>query len=145
MKRNFYKPIRGDGRRILMPLLFMLPGVFLLLEPSVHAPLYDWLIAALLGLVLSLPLIWTTNYEVRDDNQIYAKRNIGFVFAFIVVIAIRFVLRSYLSMIEPQTLAALFMLVAFSYILPWRIVSYLKFRKQLQLRSVQNNAGEGSI
>lgn len=128
-----------------MPLLFMLPGVFLLLEPSVHAPLYDWLIAALLGLVLSLPLIWTTNYEVRDDNQIYAKRNIGFVFAFIVVIAIRFVLRSYLSMIEPQTLAALFMLVAFSYILPWRIVSYLKFRKQLQLRSVQNNAGEGSI
>src|SRR4029453_8431120 len=110
--RSFYKPIRGDGRRILFPLLFMLPGIFLMLDPSVHAPLYEWFIAALLGVVMSIPLIWTTNYEVRDDNQVYAKKNMGFIFAFVAVVVIRFALRNYLSMIEPQTLGALFMLVA---------------------------------
>lgn len=114
----------------------MLPGVFLLFNPSVHAPLYEWFIAVALGLVLSIPLIWTTNYEVRADNQIYAKKNMGFIFAFVAVVAIRFTLRNYLSMIEPQTLGALFMLVAFSYILPWRIVSYMKFRKVALLRSI---------
>jgi membrane protein CcdC involved in cytochrome C biogenesis len=134
--RSFYKPIRGDGRRILFPLLFMVPGLFLILNPNVHAPLYEWFIAAILGLILSIPLIWTTNYEVREDNQIYAKKNMGFIFAFVAVIAIRFALRSYLSMIEPQTLGALFMLVAIFYILPWRIVSYMKFRKVAQQRSV---------
>lgn len=134
--RSFYKPIRGNGRAILFPLLFMMPGVILLFNPSVHAPLYEWIIAAALGLVMSIPLIWTTDYEVRDDNQIYAKKNMGFIFAFVTVVAIRFALRNYLSMIEPQTLGALFMLVAFSYILPWRIVSYMKFRKVARLRSV---------
>ncbi|WP_141505435.1 CcdC family protein [Paenibacillus luteus] len=132
--RSFYRPIRGNGRRILFPLLFMLPGVMLWFDPTVHAPMYEWLIAAVLGAVLSLPLIWTTNYEVRDDNQIYAKKNMGFIVAFIVVVAIRFTLRNYLSSIDPQTLGALFMLVAFSYIVPWRIVSYMKFRKVVQQR-----------
>lgn len=132
--RSFYKPIRGDGRRLLMPMLFMLPGLSLIMNPEVHAPGYEWVVAACLGLVLSIPLIWTTSYEIREDNQIYAKKNLGFIAAFLAVVAIRFVLRNYLSIIEPQTLAALFMLVAFSYILPWRIVSYIKFRKLFQIQ-----------
>jgi len=134
--RSFYRPIRGNGSRLLYPMLYMLPGVFLLLNEQVHAPYYEWIVSAVLGLLLSIPLIWTTSYEVREDNQIYAKKNMGFIFAFLAVLAIRFTLRSYLSMIDPQTLAALFMVVAFSYIIPWRIVSYLKFRRMLRMRAV---------
>ncbi len=117
-----------------MPLLFMLPGLSLMFNSNVHAPAYEWIVAAVLGIVLSIPLIWTTNYEIRDDNQIYAKKNMGFIVAFLAVIVIRFALRNYLSMVDPETLAALFMLVAFSYILPWRIVSFIKFRKLVQFQ-----------
>lgn len=117
-------------------MLFMLPGILLMFDAHVHAPVYEWIIAGALGIVLSLPLIWTTNYELREDNQIYAKKNMGFIAAFLVVVAIRFALRSYLDDIDPQTLGALFMLVAFTYVLPWRIVSFIKFRKVAQLRSI---------
>ncbi|WP_337102877.1 CcdC protein domain-containing protein [Paenibacillus sp. YIM B09110] len=132
--RAFYRPVLG-GKRLLMPLLFMLPGVTLFMNSDVHAPMYDWIIAVVLGIVLSLPLIWTTNYEIRDDNQIYATKNMGFIIAFLAVLAIRFALRGYLDMVNASTLGALFMLVAFSYVLPWRVVSYMKYRKVAGLRA----------
>ncbi|MFC5699737.1 CcdC family protein [Cohnella faecalis] len=133
--RSFYRPIKGDGRRILLPVLFMLPGIALVLNKDVHAPAYEWLVACAIGVALSIPLIWTTEYEVREDKQIYAKKNVGFIVAFVAVLAIRFALRSYLQMIDPQTLSALFMVVAFSYVLPWRIVSFVKFRRTALLQS----------
>ncbi|MGO4374203.1 CcdC family protein [Paenibacillus sp. 2TAB19] len=132
--RSFYKPVRG-GKRLLLPMLFMLPGITLFMNADVHAPMYDWLIAVVLGVAMSLPLIWTTNYEVRDDNQIYAKKNMGFIFAFLAILVIRFALRGYLDIVNPSTLGALFMLVAFSYVLPWRVVSYMKYRKVAGLRA----------
>lgn len=133
--RSFYRPIRGDGKRLLYPILFMLPGLSMVFNPNVHAPVYEILGAAAIGIILSLPLIWTTNYEIRDDRLIYVKKNWGFVVAFLAVLAIRFELRQFISNIEPETLAALFMIVVFSYVIPWRVVSYMKFRKVIQLRS----------
>ncbi|GFN31492.1 cytochrome c biogenesis protein CcdC [Paenibacillus xylaniclasticus] len=132
--RDVRRPIRGSGIRLLLPIIYMLPGVYLIQNPNVHAPTYEWLAAIGIGIVLSVPLIWTTNYEVRDDNQIYAKRNQGFIIAFLAVFAIRFLLRSYISGLDPDTLAALFITVAFSYAITWRMVSFLKFRKVARLR-----------
>jgi len=133
--RSFYRPIRGDGKRLLYPMFFMLPGLSLIFNPDVHAPLYEFAIAAAIGIVLSIPLTWTTNYEIREDHLIYAKKNWGFIVAFVVVIAIRFELHHYLSQVDPQTLGALFMVLAFFYVIPWRVVSYIKFRKLMQLRT----------
>ncbi|MGO4348917.1 CcdC family protein [Paenibacillus sp. MCAF9] len=135
--RSFYRPIRGDGKRLLYPILFMLPGLLLIFNSNVHAPFYEFLIAAAIGIILSIPLIWTTNYEIRDNHLIYAKKNWGFIVAFLVVIAIRFELHHYMSTIEPQTLAALFMILAFFYVIPWRVVSYIKFRRLVQLQTVR--------
>jgi membrane protein CcdC involved in cytochrome C biogenesis len=39
-------------------------------------------------------------------------------------------------MLDPETFAALFMVIAFSYVIPWRVMSYLKFRKLLRGRLV---------
>jgi membrane protein CcdC involved in cytochrome C biogenesis len=81
------------------------------------------------GLLLSVPLIWTTNYELRSDQHIYAVKNISFIIAFLVILIIRFLFRDYLKWLGPETVGALFITIALGYILPWRIISFLKFRK----------------
>ncbi|GMK41933.1 cobalamin biosynthesis protein CbiX [Paenibacillus sp. CCS19] len=126
--RSFYRPIRGNGVRLLLPLVYMLPATYVLMNPEAHATSKEWLAAAAIGLVLSLPLIWTTQYEVRSDNQIYAKRNMWFIVSFLAILAVRFVLRTSIQDIDSQTLSALFVTVAFCYVIPWRVVSYIKFR-----------------
>ncbi|WP_274361349.1 cytochrome c biogenesis protein CcdC [Paenibacillus thermotolerans] len=135
--KNMYRPIKGDGRRILIPIFFIaIPGAALVTNPEAHALIWEWFAALLLGVLLSIPLIWTTDYEIREDRQIYAKKNMWFVIAFVIVIAIRFLLRNELNMFDQQTKAALFMMVAAGYIIPWRVVSFIKFRKTLQHREL---------
>ena len=116
--RSMYRPIRGSGIRLLLPMLFILPGLSLLLSPEVNEPAWAFGAAFGLGVVFSIPLIWTTNYEKREDNQIYARKNWGFIAAFVGILAIRLILRQELSGLNPQDLAALFVMVAFGYIVP---------------------------
>ncbi|WP_179136049.1 CcdC protein domain-containing protein [Paenibacillus sp. 32352] len=68
-----------------------------LFSSELFVPSWAYGLALGLGMVLSLPLIWTTNYEVREDNLIYAKKNWGFVFAFVGIILIRLFLRKELT------------------------------------------------
>lgn len=112
-------------------MLALLPGLAPVLNPNVSEPAWAYGIAFGLGVLLSIPLIWTTNYEVREDKLIYAQKNWGFVVAFVGVVLIRLVLRQQLGTLDPQTKLALFMTMAFGYIIPWRIVSFSKFRRVL--------------
>ncbi|MGO4182822.1 CcdC family protein [Paenibacillus sp. TAF43_2] len=137
--RSMYRPIRGNGIRLLIPLLFIIPGLSLIINPNVNEPAWAFGIAFGLGVIFSIPLIWTTNYEVREDNLIYSKKNWGFIAAFIGIVFIRFALRQELSDLDPQGKTALFMLVAFGYIIPWRVFSFIKFRRvanQLHLSKI---------
>ncbi|WP_438447320.1 CcdC protein domain-containing protein [Gorillibacterium sp. sgz5001074] len=133
--RTTYRPIRGSGLRILLPIIFMTPGLMLIGNPEVHSPAWMWTAALALGGLLSLPLIFTTGYEIRANGHVYAKPSVWFLVAFAAVLVIRFILRSELDGLDPQTKAALFMTVAFGYILPWRIASYVKFRKVAAARA----------
>lgn len=127
--RSMFKPTRGTGLRLLLPIIFMLPCFLLILNPNVHAYMWEWLAALLLGGVLSLPLIWTTDYEIREDGAIYTKKNLGFIIAFLMVLGIRFTLRAELDMLDASTKTALFMTVVLGYVIPWRVVSYWKYRE----------------
>ncbi|RKP47366.1 cytochrome c biogenesis protein CcdC [Cohnella endophytica] len=127
--RAMFRPIRGSGLRLLIPLLFILPSLALILNPKAYLEAWEWLAALGVGIVLSLPLIWTTNYERREDQQIYAVKNMGFIASFLGVLIVRFALRSYIEGLSQEQMSALFMIVAYGYILPWRLVSYYKFRK----------------
>lgn len=137
--RAMYRPIKGNGIRLLIPILFLLlPSIPIILNPNVHAAAWWWICAAILGGLLSIPLIWTTNYELRSDQHIYAVRNKSFIITFLIVFIIRFLLRDYLKWLGPETEAALFITVALGYILPWRIISFIKFR-QLYKSRIQTN------
>lgn len=127
--RGMYRPIRGNGARLMLPLLFLVPSLFLIVNPKAHAPAWEWGAALAIGCLLSLPLILTTNFERREDQQIYAVKNLGFFIAFIGVIIIRFLIRDHLNGMDSETVAALFMVLLIGYVIPWRVVSFLKFRR----------------
>jgi membrane protein CcdC involved in cytochrome C biogenesis len=87
-------------------------------------------------MLLSVPLIWTTNYEIREDRAIYMKKNAAFIFAFLIVVIVRFALRAELSVLAPEARVTLFLALACGYIIPWRIISFLKFRKVYEQRTM---------
>ncbi|MFC9598960.1 CcdC protein domain-containing protein [Peribacillus butanolivorans] len=133
--RAMYRPIKGNGTRILLPILFLLLSfILVILNPKAHVAGWEWVCAGIFGFLLSIPLIWTTNYELRSDQHIYAVRSKSFIITFLIVLIFRFLLRDYLKWLGPETEASLFMTVALGYILPWRIISFIKFRQLYKSR-----------
>ncbi|SCC36553.1 CcdC family protein [Bacillus wiedmannii] len=126
--RSMYKPIKGRGIRILWPLLFLTPGVLWFFGP-VHPAILEVIIAAFIGVLFGVPLIILTNYERRDDGNIYTKKSAAFLITFIALVFLRYGSRQYIVDLDQQTIGLLFYVVAVSYIIPWRIASYIKFRK----------------
>ncbi|MGG2933643.1 cytochrome c biogenesis protein CcdC [Bacillus pacificus] len=128
--RSMHKPIKGSGKRILWPLLFVTPGVVWFFGP-VHPAILQVVIAVFIGVLFAVPLIVLTNYERRDDGNIYTKKSAAFLITFIVLIVLRYGSRKYIVDLDQQTIGLLFYVVAVSYIIPWRIACFIKFRKVL--------------
>ncbi|HGH7175730.1 TPA: CcdC family protein [Bacillus wiedmannii] len=126
--RSMYKPIKGSGIRILWSLLFLTPGVLWFFGP-VHPAILQGIIAAFIGVLFAVPLIVLTNYERRDDGNIYTKKSAAFLITFIALVVLRYGSRQYIVDLDQQTIGLLFYVIAVSYIIPWRIASYIKFRK----------------
>ncbi|HDR6314611.1 TPA: cytochrome c biogenesis protein CcdC [Bacillus thuringiensis] len=126
--RSMYKPIKGSGIRILWPLLFLTPGVLWFFGP-VHPAILQGIITAFIGVLFAVPLIVLTNYERRDDGNIYTKKSAAFLITFIALVFLRYGSRQYIIDLDQQTIGLLFYVIAVSYIIPWRIASYIKFRK----------------
>jgi membrane protein CcdC involved in cytochrome C biogenesis len=127
--RAMVRPIKGSGLRILLPLLYMSPALSVVIQPSVHMTSIEIVVSVIFGIILSVPLIYTTGYEVREDGKIYAKKSIGFVIALICVFIIRRLVTNFLPHIDVLTLNALSIISLFVYIGLWRIISYSKFKK----------------
>ncbi|MGU3371714.1 CcdC family protein [Bacillus mycoides] len=126
--RSMYKQIKGTGKRILWPLLFLTPGILLFFGP-VHPAILQVTIAASIGVIFAIPLIFLTNYERREDGNIYTKKSAAFLITFIGIVILRYGSRQYIVDLDQQTIGLLFYVVAVSYIIPWRIACYIKFRK----------------
>ncbi|HDR7636749.1 MULTISPECIES: CcdC family protein [Bacillus] len=126
--RSMYKPIKGTGKRILWPLLFLTPGILLFFGP-VHPAILQVTIAGSIGVIFAIPLIFLTNYERREDGNIYTKKSAAFLITFIGIVILRYSSRQYIVGLDPQIIGLLFYVVAVSYIIPWRIACYIKFRK----------------
>lgn len=127
--RAMVRPIKGSGLRILLPLLYMSPAFSMVIQPSVHMTSIEIVVSVIFGIILSVPLIYTTGYEIREDGKIYAKKSIGFVIALITVFIIRRLVTYFLPGIDALTLNALSIISLFVYVGLWRIISYTKFKK----------------
>lgn len=116
-------------RKILIPPLGMATGYSMFFIPEMRIPM-DFAIGAIAaGLVLSYPLIATSHFEVKDD-EIYLKRSKSFIFILLGLLAVRLALHNvveqYITL--PQT-GAVFFVLAFFMLLPWRIAMMQRFLK----------------
>ncbi|PHB03078.1 cobalamin biosynthesis protein CbiX [Bacillus wiedmannii] len=109
--RSMHKPIKGTGKSILWPLLFLTPGVLWFFGP-VHPAILEVIIAAFIGILFAVPLIVLTNYERRDDGNIYTKKSAAFLITFIGLVVLRYGSRQYIVDLDQQTIGFLFLHVS---------------------------------
>lgn len=122
------KPLKKSGVTLLLPILFISTSLTQLFDPSLHIREGQVIIALLIGVVVSIPLIVTTNFEVRDNGDTFIKRNKTVFVLMIVIFALRFLAVAMIHAVDPSTLSFMCNLVTFGYIATWRITSFIKFR-----------------
>ena len=92
---------------------------------------FAWgLIAFLVGAgVLAIPLAHTSKLE-REGDVIMMRRSPAFLVILLVLVAMRFALRSYIDQfISPLETGALFFVLAFGMILRWRVTMLIEYRR----------------
>lgn len=109
-------------KKIVIPPLGMATGFIMFAAPVTHIPWLWGLSAFGTGLLLfAFPLIVTTRME-RVDSDIFVRRSKAFIAIMAVLFLLRLLLHSVAEqyMTIPQT-GALFYLLAFGMIVPWRL------------------------
>ncbi|MDI3328701.1 MAG: cytochrome c biogenesis protein CcdC [Alicyclobacillaceae bacterium] len=117
-------------KKIVLPPLGMTTGFLMFLFPQTHIPV-SWGIGAFAAgaLFLSYPLIRTSKFQIIE-GQIYLKRSKAFVLILLGLLAVRLLLHSYVEhyITLPQT-GAVFFLLAYGMIVPWRVAMVIEYRK----------------
>ncbi|WP_375295537.1 CcdC family protein [Paenibacillus doosanensis] len=129
------KPV--SAVKIAMPTIGMSSGFLMFTVPAFRIPAMWALLAFLAGLLLfSYPLIRSSKLEVQG-GEVFIKRSKSFIFVLMGLLVLRIALHSYIEQYIsiPQT-GALFFLLAFGMLVPWRYVMLLQYRK-LKVREFQ--------
>ena len=66
---------------------------------------------------------------------IFIRKKCCLLITFIALVVLRYGSRQFIVDLDQQTVGLLFYVVAVSYIIPWRIACYIKFRKVLRENS----------
>jgi membrane protein CcdC involved in cytochrome C biogenesis len=116
--------------KIIMPPLGMSTGFLMFLYPPMRIPLSWALVAFAVGVVFfSYPLMLTTKFQV-EGKQIYARRSKAFIFILLALLVIRIAAHSYIEdLISVYQTGAVFFILAFGMIVPWRMYMYVQYRK----------------
>ncbi|WP_141432385.1 CcdC family protein [Bacillus sp. 03113] len=123
------KPV--SAKKIILPPLFMSTGALMFFVPMFRVTPLEVLEAFSVGVIFSIFLIKTSNFEIRDQN-IYLKRSRAFIFILIGLLIIRIVGKLVLSStIDVGQLSGMFWILAFGMIVPWRVAMYMNYRKIL--------------
>lgn len=105
-------------------------GYTMFVAPQMRIPFLWGIIVFLVGaLIFAVPLRHTSRLE-REGNAIVLRRSPAFLAILLVLVAIRFALRSYLDhVISPLQTGALFFVLAFGMILRWRVEMLMEYRR----------------
>lgn len=118
-----------NAKKILIPPLGMSTGFLMFVAPQTHVPWHYAALAILVGFLFSYPLIASSRMFVQGNN-VYLKRSPAFILVLLGLLVIRMIAHSYIEqyITIPQTGAVFFML-AFGMLLPWRIAMFAEYRK----------------
>lgn len=118
-----------SSKKILLPPLFMSTGALMFLFPMFRVSPVQILEAVVAGLFFSFFLIKTSKFEIRD-KEIFLRKSRAFLFVLVGLVVIRITAKLILSSsINIAELGGMFWILAFSMIVPWRIMMYLNFRR----------------
>ncbi|GGG20117.1 CcdC family protein [Paenibacillus abyssi] len=123
-------------KKIIMPPIGMATGFIMFALPMMHIPWIWGLSAFGTGmLIFAFPLIVTTRLEKRDSD-IFVIRSKAFIFIILALFIIRLALHNVVEhyMTIPQT-GAIFYLLAFGMIIPWRIAMLSEFLRLQKLQT----------
>ena len=126
--RETSRPI--DARKILIPPLGMSTGLAMFLYPPTRIP-WSWAAAAFLvgALILCYPLVRTSGLARRGD-EVMMRRSPAFLWILAGLLAVRLLARAWVERyVSPLQTGAIFFLLAFGMILPWRLLMYLEYRR----------------
>ncbi|MCM3637632.1 cytochrome c biogenesis protein CcdC [Sporosarcina luteola] len=116
-------------KRIILPPLFMSTGALMFLFEEFRVPLTQVLESVFVGMLFSIVLIKTTNFEEKDE-KLYVKKSRAFLFILFGLLIVRFVAKLILSStIDVGELGGMFWILAFGMIVPWRIGMLVKYYK----------------
>jgi membrane protein CcdC involved in cytochrome C biogenesis len=117
-------------RKIVIPPLGMATGFSMFLVPEMRVPVPWGAAAFAVGAVfLSFALIRTSELT-RDGDAVLMRRSKAFLWILLGLVALRLALRAYVEQYVSTTqTAALFFLLAFGMLLPWRIAMLLRYRR----------------
>ncbi|KKI91962.1 membrane protein [Bacillus sp. SA1-12] len=119
----------ATAKKIILPPIFMSTGALMFIHPMFRVTVAEIFEALLVGMVFSILLIKTSNFEIRENN-IYLKRSKAFAFILIGLLLIRIIMKSYLSStIDLGELSGMFWILAFGMIVPWRIAMYISYKR----------------
>lgn len=129
--RRSSKPV--NAVKIIMPTLGMSTGFLMFAAPAFRVPAMWAVLAFLAGMLLfSYPLIRGSRLELHGD-KVFVKKSKSFAFVLLGLLALRMALHSYIEQYIslPQT-GALFFILAFGMLLPWRAAMLLQYRRLLR-------------
>ncbi|WP_026570266.1 MULTISPECIES: CcdC family protein [Sediminibacillus] len=115
--------------RIILPPLFMSTGAFMFLVPAFQVSWAQVLEAFSVGVVFSLFLIKSSNFEVKN-GYIYLIPSKAFVFILFGLLIVRITLKVIIGKtVSVGETSGMFFLLAFGMILSWRIAMLWKFTR----------------
>jgi membrane protein CcdC involved in cytochrome C biogenesis len=126
--RETQRPVTAVN--LLAPPLGMSTGFCMFVAPQMRVPV-EWALGAFAAgaLVFSYPLIQTSHLR-RVGDSITLQRSKAFLWIIVGLFAVRFALRAYVEQyVSTLQTGALFFVLAFGMILPWRITLFARYRK----------------
>lgn len=117
------------ARKLLLPPLGMSTGFGMFAVPAMRVPwLWGFGAFACGALLLSYPLIATSTLT-REGEHVMLKRSRAFLGILLALVALRLALRQWVEqVVSPPQTAALFFILAFGMLLPWRVTMFLRYR-----------------
>ncbi|WP_228547482.1 CcdC family protein [Filobacillus milosensis] len=130
-------------KKIILPPFFMSTGALMFIFPYFQVTWWQVLEAISVGMVFSVLLIITSNFEIKGKD-IYLKPSKAFIFILIFLLVLRICLKLYLGQgVSVGETSGMFYLLAFGMLFTWRIAMLIKFIKLKQHVTI-NHAVFGS-
>ena len=116
-------------KTIILPPIFMSTGALMFMFEEFRVSPLQIVEAIAIGMLFSIILIRTTNFEIRD-KEIFIKRSKAFAYILFGLLIIRLIGKLLLSnTIHIGEIGGMFWILAFGMIVPWRIAMLVKYKK----------------